>query len=250
MKKWLIGILMVGYWALPNLYAQGREGKVTYYTDYEVKRSPISFGLNYSPFLATARELRDDLGDVYSYLPANPKSMFRFGQSFGADIYIDLNASFDLVLGVNRSVMNFELSLNSFISPEMTDSLKGRLRLTSQVTHINIPLHLMLKAVLSDEISLEFLPQIDFNIPQSYNQEVTEDGQLLFSREVMPFTRSYTYTLGMAAGVNYRFSDYVSVFARANFRYMLPAMVEERGYARENMYAFGIYTGIRFYLSP
>jgi hypothetical protein len=250
MKKWLFICLLSGGFIAPELFAQKRGDNIKYYTDYEVKRSPVSIGVNYSPYLAMSRELRDDLGDVYTYMNDGAKGRFRFGQSYGGDLYIDLNQSFDLVLGINRSVTNFVVDLNRFHSPEMTDTLTGNLRLSSRVTHLNIPIHIMLKANLSDELSMEFLPQLEFNIPQGYEQEVGEGGNMLFSRDVMEFTRKYTYTLGMGAGVNYRFAEYFSYFIRANFRYMLPPMVEQRGYARENMYTFGIYTGLRFYFSP
>jgi hypothetical protein len=224
-----------------------RNGKIEYYTDSEVKRNPISIGVNYSPFFAASRELNDDFIETYRYDAADARSKLRFGQSYGLDLYIDLGQSFDLVVGVNQSRTAFELQLNSFFSPGLMDSLRGNLQLKSAVTHINIPIHIMLKAQLTDEWSLEFLPQVEFNLVQAYNQTIFQDNQEIFSRNIEEFARPYTTTLGIAVGGNYRFSEYFSYFLRANFRYMLAGMIEERGYARENMYSFGLYTGLRFH---
>lgn len=239
---------IIAFFGLSQIAHAQRNGKIEYYTDSEVKRNPISIGVNYSPFFAASRELNDDfIEGAYRYDAAEARSKLRFGQSYGLDLYIDLGQSFDLVVGVNQSRTAFELQLNSFFSPGMMDSLKGNLQLKSAVTHLNIPLHIMLKAQLSDEWALEFLPQVEFNIVQSYSQTIFNDGVEAYSRNIEEFARPYTTTLGIAVGGNYRFSEYFSYFLRANFRYMLAGMIEERGYARENMYSFGLYTGLRFH---
>jgi hypothetical protein len=236
-------------WLAPESAHAQRTERIQYFTDSKVNKNPISLGINYSPYFASRRELEDEFEANFVYTPTEAAAKLRFGQSFGADLYIDLGQSFDVALGFNRSTSAFAVELGSYYDENLFDTVRGNFLLTSRLTHFNIPIHIILKADLSDYFALEFLPQIEFNIPQFYQQEVTAPGSetILSERNLLQLSRSYTTTVGMAVGGNYRFVDNVSWFLRANFRYMLTPLVQSEGMPREVMYTFGLYTGFRFY---
>ncbi len=244
MKKLLSLLLII---SAGCLLAQP-DDDIVYYTDSDVKDSRFNLALNLNPYFTDMRLINDDAeNSLFETFSEEIQADGAFRLDYGLDVFYEIGPSFHVGLGIGRSYGGYTWRNVTFSDSFSTVPLDNKV----SVSMWSIPLKINFNTEISDVFSLEVVPMVELNFIDNYNaiwSFPTASAIPDTSFNLNDRLRDLNWSVGIALGGTYWFTNEWGLFFRGSVKYMLNDMVQasdELPWPRETLINFGANAGIR-----
>lgn len=244
MKK-IIALALL-FMALIPTEGFGQRGNTdpVYFTDSDVKRRIVSFGVHYDPMFTQRRlSALDEVGLANDVSRDDFPATGGYGDNWGA--YVNFNINSSLRLGIGGGQTNIRYRLDNFEYVEGADT--SRLNLNVVGNYTTIPLRVGFTTSMNDVWDLEVWIPVAFNILNSYTESGTLNG-VQRTWDLTDEARSNLWSAGILVGGAFYFTDNWAVTMSAQFRYFGVPMYDHASRPTETPYGLGGSVGLRYRL--
>ncbi len=236
-----------------SLFALGAmaqpDDDIVYYTDSDVKDSRFNLALNLNPYFTDMRLINDDAASSqFNTFSEAIEADGNFRLDYGLDLFYEIGPSFHIGVGIGRSYGAYtwrNVSGGDSLLPDLTFDNEVAVSMWS------VPIKINFTTQISDVFSLEVLPMVEMNFLDNYNSIWSFKGSNApadTSFKLNDRLRNLNWSVGIALGGTYWFTNEFGLFFRGSVKYMLNDMVqrsEDFLWPRETLINFGANTGLR-----
>lgn len=247
----MIGALLISnaLWAQP-------EDEIVYYTDSKVNNSRFNLALNVDPYFTDMRLINSDAeNSLVNTFDDQLQASGDFRLNYGLDLFYEIGPSFHIGIGFGRSYGAYTwdqvlLDTNGLYASNAVE-----------VAMYTVPIKVNFTTQISEVFSLEVVPTVEMNFLNRYSARF-EYGGVANAPADSSFNlndrlQDLNWSVGIALGGTYWFSDSFGFFVRGSIKYMLNDIIGTRNnlawpqatlieqWPRETLINFGGNLGLR-----
>lgn len=229
---------------LLSVIAFGQRGNTDpiYFTDSDVEKRYISFGIHGDPLYTQRRIFSLNSSGLNSGVTRDDfPATGGFGYSYGATVDFRLNTNIRLGAGIGQTMINYRLDDYSYALNGDT-ALVG---LNTSTLYNTFPLRVGFVTNMNSAWSLEIWIPVAYNTLSKYEESTTFNG-LAINEDLTEEANSTMWSAGIQVGGAFHITDQWSITGTAQFRYFTTQIIDKPNRPRETPYGTGISLGIRF----
>lgn len=159
----------------------------------------------------------------------------------------------DTVIGVVHVPGGPDITKVRYDSSYISDGNDKQVNVKNKLSYINIPLAISYQFQLSNKLSIEINPGVNFGILQgstgvSYMNSVNEAVYSINNKKSSPYNTSLNIDLQLGVGVEYNMNKRLSLIVQPIMRKGMGSVVKSSAGFKQNYTSFGLTTGIRYQL--